>query len=443
MMLVKTADAMNGEIDLPGDKSISHRAAILASLASGQSEIINYASGADCVSTLESLKRLGVPVRQEGTTVFLHGVGKRGLHKPLEPIDCGNSGTTIRLLAGVLAGQQFDSVLTGDGSLRKRPMTRIIEPLKSMGAAIDGRRRTAPLCIFGERDLKAVSYDLPVASAQVKSCILLAGLNAAGTTKIHEPETVSAVSPSRDHTERMLEYLGADIEEYFVATGSGYRHEVAIDGSSELTGKRIIVPSDISSASFFIVAAVCLKNSRVVIRNVGLNPTRTALVSVLQGFGADIEIRNKKTRNHELIGDLIVCGDRALETGQKKAEIERHLIPNIIDEIPILSVLGTRLPNGLEIRNAEELRVKESDRISSIVENLRKMGAAVEEFPDGFRVGRSELKGADVESSGDHRIAMAFAIAGLLATGETVIRDSSCADISFPGFFDILRKVVN
>ncbi len=441
-MLIKPAKSINGQIVLPGDKSISHRAAIFASLAEGDSKIENYATGEDCGSTLECLAQLGVSIRRERTTVFVKGVGKRGFQKPSEPIDCGNSGTTIRLLAGVLAGQRFDSVLTGDESLTKRPMKRIIDPLVLMGAKIESQTGTAPLKISGQNALQSIVYDLPVASAQVKSCVLLAGLNASGNTSVSEPESKLRKSPSRDHTEVMLTYLGAEIEESFIGRGNGFAHHVAISGESNLTGRDLFVPSDISSAAFFLVAAACLDGSEIIIKNVGLNPTRAAIIEVLEIFGVQIEIRNKTRKNGEIIGDLTVRGTGSFISGDSAARIEKHLIPNLIDEIPVLSVLGTQLPNGLEIRNAGELRVKESDRISAIVKNLCRMGADVEEFEDGFKIERSNLIGAEVDSFGDHRIAMAFTVAGLLASGETKINGVECANISFPEFFDILANVV-
>jgi len=441
-MLIKPAKSIMGEIVLPGDKSISHRAAIFAALAEGDSKIENYSTGEDCQSTLECLTQLRVPIRREGTTVFINGVGKRGFHKPSEPIDCGNSGTTIRLLAGVLAGQEFDSVMTGDESLTKRPMKRIIDPLALMGAGVESQTGNAPLKISGQNALQSIAYDLPVASAQVKSCVLLAGLNAVGVTTVSEPESKLRKPPSRDHTEVMLKYLGAEIEESFLEREDGFVHQVSISRESKLKGRDLFVPSDISSAAFFLVAAACLEGSELVIKNVGLNPTRTAIIEVLGNTGVEVEVRNETKKNGEVIGDLTVCGTGNFNSGESATRIERHLIPNLIDEIPVLAVLGTQLPNGLEIRNAEELRVKESDRISAIVENLQRMGVEVKEFEDGFKVERSELIGAEIDSFGDHRIAMAFTVAGLLAKSETTIKDAECASISFPEFFDILANVV-
>lgn len=440
-MKIEPANFLNGKIRLPGDKSISHRAAIFAALATGEAHIENFATNADCASTLGCLENLGVEIRRENSTVFVRGVGKNGFSKPLTPLDCGNSGTTMRLLAGVLAGQNFDCVLTGDASLSKRPMKRIIAPLGEMGAKISAKDNHAPLKICGVNPLQAISYDLPVASAQVKSCILLAGLNAAGKSAIRNPQSDAPAPTSRNHTELMLRYLGADIERRFVENENGFVEEISIDGDSNLTAKDLIVPSDVSSAAFFIVAAACLQNSEIVLENVGLNPTRTAILEVLQNFGADIEISNQKEVCHEIIGDLVVRGNQNRRSKIDSNLVSGDVIANLIDEIPILAIFGTQMENGLEIRGAEELRVKESDRIAAVVENLRRMNARVEEFPDGFRIVKSDLKGASVDSFGDHRIAMAFAVAALLASGETEIVGAEAASVSFPEFFQTLSSV--
>ncbi|MCY7376448.1 MAG: 3-phosphoshikimate 1-carboxyvinyltransferase [Pyrinomonadaceae bacterium] len=438
-MKIEPANFLNGKIRLPGDKSISHRAAIFAALATGDTRIENYATNADCASTLNCLENLGVEIRREDSTIFIKGVGKNGFTKPNKPLDCGNSGTTMRLLAGVLAGQNFDSVLTGDASLSKRPMRRIIEPLELMGAKIEAEDNHAPLKIYGRNPLQAISYDLPVASAQVKSCVLLAGLNAAGKSIVLNPNSIFQTPNSRNHTELMLKYLGAAIEEKFVETGGGFVEEILIDGNSKLEAKNLSVPSDISSAAFFIVGAACLENSEIVLENVGLNPTRTAILEILQRFGADLEILNQKEVGNEIGGDLRVRGRRKLSANTDSNLVSGDIIANLIDEIPVLAVFGTQFENGLEIRGAGELRVKESDRIAAVVENLRRMNAAVEEFPDGFRVGKSDLKGAEIDSFGDHRIAMAFAIAALLADGATAISGAEHAGVSFPEFFQTLE----
>ena len=440
-MKVQAADFLDGTIRLPGDKSISHRAAIFAALANGKTRIENFASSADCASTLDCLKKLGVEISKENPTVYVKGVGKNGFAAPLESLDCGNSGTTMRLLAGVLAGQKFDSVLIGDESLSKRPMRRVIAPLETMGAKIEAEDNHAPLKIHGRNPLQAISYLLPVASAQVKSCVLLAALNADGKSKIQNPKSKIASPTSRNHTELMLKYLGAEIEQKFVEDEDGFIEEISIDGDSKLTAKDLIVPSDISSAAFFIVGASCLENSHIVLENVGLNPTRTAILEVLRSFGADIEILNQREVCNEIIGDIGVRGHKTLSPKMDSNLVSGDIIANLIDEIPILAVFGTQMENGLEIRNAEELRVKESDRIAAVVENLRRMNATVEEFADGFKVEKSDLKGAVVDSFGDHRIAMAFSIAALFAKGETKIGGAEHADVSFPEFFDTLASV--
>ncbi len=441
-MKIFKANSIQGTINLPGDKSISHRAAMLSALAEGKTKIENFATSEDCASTLRCLRDLGVKIEPNGTTVFITGVGKSGLTKPVKPLDCGNSGTTMRLLAGILAGQDFESVLVGDESLQQRPMKRIIEPLEKMGAEIESKNGTAPLKIQGKNPLKNIEYDLSVASAQIKSCILLAGLNAEGKSKIRSPKSKIPQSPSRNHTELMFGHLGAKIEENFIEADDLYVHEITIDGRSQLEAKDLLIPSDISSAAFFLVAASCLKGSEIVLKNVGLNITRSAIIEVLQGFGAEIEIQNKREASNEILGDLFVKGNKDLKSKTVSNRIEGDIIANLIDEIPILAVFGTQLENGLEIRDASELRVKESDRIAAVCENLRKMNAGVEEFEDGFQVKRSGLKGAKVDSFGDHRIAMAFAVAGLFANGETEIIDAECAKVSFPEFFEVLQNVV-
>lgn len=440
-MKINPVESLSGKITLPGDKSISHRAALISAMAEGEARIENFATNADCASTLFCLRNLGVQIKQEGSTVFIKGVGKAGFRKPDSPLDCGNSGTTMRLLAGILAGQDFDSILTGDESLQKRPMRRIIEPLGVMGAKIESSNGCAPLRIYGKNPLRAIVYDLPVASAQVKSCILLAGLNAAGKSEVQSPGAKIRTPSSRNHTELMLSYLGAKMQEEYPESENGFAHRVSIDGSSELASKNLQIPSDVSSAAFFIVGAACLRNSELVIENIGLNPTRTAIIEVLQNLGAKIEVLNKREVCNEVIGDLLVRGEEKFVSGGQVNIISGEIIPNLIDEIPILAVFGTQLENGLEVRDAGELRVKESDRIAAVVENLRRMNAKVEEFPDGFRVERSVLKGARVDSFGDHRIAMAFSIAALLAEGETEIIGAESASVSFPEFFKTLWSV--
>ena len=440
-MKIQPAKSLQGKITLPGDKSISHRAALLSAMAEGETRIENFATNADCASTLSCLQNLGVQIRQENSIVFIKGVGKTGFQKPDSPLDCGNSGTTMRLLAGVLAGQNFDSIVTGDESLQKRPMRRIIEPLEMMGAKIESSNGCAPLKIHGRNPLQSILYDLPIASAQVKSCFLLAGLNAAGKSRVQNPKSKIRVPSSRNHTELMLEYLGAEIEEDFLDFEDAFSHQVSIDGNSKLSARNLQIPSDVSSAAFFIVGAACLKNSDILIENIGFNPTRTAIIEVLRELGAKIEVLNKREVCNELISDLRVQGKERFASDAQLNVIDGEIIPNLIDEIPILAVFGTQIENGLEVRGAEELRVKESDRIAAIVENLRRMNARVEEFPDGFRVEKSHLQGARINSFGDHRIAMAFSIAALLATGETEIIGAESASVSFPEFFRTLESV--
>lgn len=454
-MKIKSANQVKGTINLPGDKSISHRAAILAAMSEGVTKIENFSTAADCASTLNCLENLGVSVKREGSTIFIRGAGKAGFRKPAKKLDCGNSGTTMRLLAGVLAGQPFESVLTGDESLSKRPMRRIIEPLRLMGAEIESETGCAPLKIRGKNPLNSIKYELPVASAQVKSCILLAGLNAGGKTMVVEnskfqiPNSKSEkksgirnpepeIPLTRDHTERMLRWLGVEVEENQTERG----REISVSGDAKLSARDLQVPSDVSSAAFFLAAAACVPDSEIVLQNIGLNPTRTAIIEVMQNFGAEIRVFDTKEICHEPVGALRVTGREKLSPKVSSNILKGKIIANLIDEIPVLAVFGTQIERGLEVRDAAELRVKESDRIATTVENLRKMGASVEEFPDGLRVEKSNLKGARVESFGDHRIAMAFAVAALFAEGETEIAGAEAARVSFPEFFQVLNEIV-
>ena len=427
MMKIQPATNLRGTINLPGDKSISHRAAMFAAMANGETRIENFATSADCASTISCLQQLGIEIKRDDSTVYVKGAGKTGFQKPENPLDCGNSGTTMRLLSGILAGQSFDSILIGDESLSLRPMKRVIEPLAQMNARIESTDNHAPLKIFGRNPLTAISFEPKVASAQVKSCVILAGLNSDGKTSILEK------TPTRDHTERMLRWFGVDIE----IDGD----LISVSGDATLTAKDLLIPSDVSSAAFFLVAAACLQGSEIVLRGVGLNPSRKAVVEVLKNFGVAIEVLNEKEIGNEPIGDLRVSGNKNLQSRLSSNVLRGEIIANLIDEIPILAVFGTQIEGGIEIREASELRVKESDRIQSVVENLRKMGAEVEEFADGLRVGKSQLKGAKLDSFGDHRIAMAFAVAALFAEGETEIEGAECAAVSFPAFFETLQSV--
>ena len=403
---------------------------MFAAIAEGTTRIENFATSADCASTIECFRGLGVGIARDGNTVTVAGVGKNGLTAPTQPLDCGNSGTTMRLISGILAGQDFESTLIGDDSLQSRPMKRVIAPLGLMGSVIHSDEGKAPLRINGKNPLTAIEYQPPVASAQIKSCVLLAGLNADGVTTVIEPVQ------TRDHTERMLEWFGVDVP---IERGeSGAR--ISVSGDAKLIARDLIVPSDISSAAFFMVAAACLAGSDIVMPNVGLNPSRRAVLDVMIGLGANIELSESRETCNEPVAEIRVKG--GIGTPTISDVLRGDIIANLIDEVPVLAVLGTQLKGGIEIRDASELRVKESDRIASVVENLRRMGATVTEFPDGMLVEKSDLKGADIDSHHDHRISMAFAIAGLFAEGETTIHGAEAADVSFPGFFETLASVV-
>ena len=428
---IRPAKYLTGGLDLPGDKSISHRYAMLAGLAEGTSELRHFSAAADCHSTLGCMSALGADVKIEKDTVRVAGRGAQGLKSSWRALDAGNSGTTIRLLAGILAGQGFTSKLTGDESLQKRPMKRVIAPLREMGANIRGRDDNfAPLEIRGTK-LKAMDYKMPMASAQVKSAVLLAGLFAEGVTSVTEP------ARTRDHTELALEEFGAAVEKL----GRTIRvHGLSGgNGSRKLAARSLDVPGDLSSAVFFIAAASLFADSNVLIHNVGLNPTRTAILDLFVSMGASIQMLGLKSAHGEIVGDLSVKG-AALKGGV----IASEQIPLVIDELPMLAALGPYTEEGIEIRDAAELRVKESDRIAALAENLRRMGASVQERPDGLKVeGRraGKLRGAEIEPRGDHRIAMAFAVAGLAAEGSTVIRDADCAGVSFPTFYEELNRL--
>ena len=422
---------------MPGDKSISHRAAMLAALAAGTSSIKNFSNSADCAATLSCLQALGVTIQLGDAGLEITGVGTSGLRTPEGPLDCGNSGTTMRLLAGILAGQDFMSTLTGDASLGSRPMQRIIEPLHMMGAKISSNHGCAPLSIDGHRGLNAISYELLVASAQVKSCILLAGLNAAGRTEVIENE------PTRDHTERMLSSFGVQIE-VREAEREGARL-AAVIGPAHLTSREVLVPGDVSSAAYFIAAAALVPESSLEVRDVGVNPTRVLFLEQFRRMGLDVEVTEIREDKHEPVGTIRARGlsGSDLTQSDSRTVIQALAVPQLIDELPLLAVAGSQIAGGIEIRDAAELRVKESDRIATTVRNLRAMGADVEEFDDGLRVsGPTRLHGAKIEPHGDHRIAMAFTVAALLAEGETEINEPECVAVSFPEFFDLLESVV-
>ena len=428
---IHPARQLTGGVEPPGDKSISHRYAMIAALAEGASELRHFAAAADCHSTLDCMKALGTEVKLDKDTVRIIGRGLRGLKGTRRALDAGNSGTTMRLLAGILAGQQFTSQLTGDASLRKRPMKRVVAPLRQMGADIRARDDNfAPLEIRGGR-LHAIDFKMPMASAQVKSAVLLAGLFAEGETIVTEP------ARTRDHTELALEEFGAPIEK----NGKTIRVQglPAGNGAAKLKSRSLDVPGDLSSAVFFIAAASLFPDSNLLIHNVGLNPTRTAILDVFASMGASLQMLSVRSAHGEIVGDLAVKG-----ASLKGGVIAGDQIPLVIDELPMLAALGPYTELGIEIRDAAELRVKESDRIAALAENLRRMGATVEERPDGLRVeGRAagKLRGAEIEPHGDHRIAMAFAVAALGANGATTIRDADCAAVSYPNFFDDLDRV--
>lgn len=430
---IEPAKILTGGVAPPGDKSISHRYAMLAALAEGTSELHHFAAAADCHSTLQCMKGLGAEVRIEKDVVRVTGRGLHGLRSNWRALDAGNSGTTMRLLAGILAGQTFATKLTGDASLQKRPMKRVMTPLREMGAEIRAKEDNfAPLEIKGGR-LRAIEYHTPIASAQVKSAVLLAGLFAEGVTSVVEP------ARTRDHTELALEEFGANIERHGRTTK--IHGAAGGNGAGKLTAKQLDVPGDLSSAVFFIAAASLLPDSTVSVHGVGLNPTRTAILDVFAEMGASIEMLSLKSAHGEIMGDLAVKG-----VPLKGGVIEGERIPLLIDELPMLAALGPYTEEGIEIRDAAELRVKESDRISALAENLRRMGATVEERPDGLKVGgrsAGKLHGAEIEPRGDHRIAMAFAVAALRAEGPTVIRDAACAAVSYPNFFVDLERIAS
>ncbi len=427
MMKIEKSTKLKGVIYPPGDKSISHRVALISSLSKGENIIENFLIADDTLSTLNCLKKLGVEI-EISKKLKIKGKGFKNFSQPGTTLDAGNSGTTIRLLAGILAGQKFDSEITGDESLRRRPMMRIVKPLKMMGARIETTKNgTAPLKIFGVPNLNPIEYELEIPSAQVKSCLIFAGLHSEGKSKIIEKIA------TRDHTERLL---GLKI------TYENGKKIIEVEGGAEINSNYYFIPNDISSASFFIVAGSIIPNSHLLIKDVGLNPTRTGFIEVLKKMGAKIEIENLREVANEPIGDVLVeSGD---EINLKNLTLSGDIIPNIIDEIPILAIAGTMAQGEFKVRDALDLRNKESDRIKAIVKNLRKMGIDVEEYEDGFSFeGGRRLKGALIETFNDHRIAMAFSIAGLIAEGETIIDNPDCVKISFPNFYEILKNIQN
>lgn len=408
---------------MPGDKSISHRAVLMGSIAEGITEVRGFLRGEDTLNTLKACRRMGVAIQEDGDDLTIHGVGLHGLQEPQDVLDLGNSGTGMRLLAGLLAGQNFFSVMTGDPYLRQRPMARITRPLREMGARIMGREdaRLAPLAIQGG-GLGPMVYHSPVSSAQVKSALLLAGLYTEGTTAVIEP------CRSRDHTERMLRQFGCPVAREGTT--------VSIDGGRRLSGREIQVPGDFSSAAFFMVAASCVPGSEVVIRNVGTNPTRTGLLTILKRMGADIRV-STRARGDEPVADIRIVGTRLRGTEVMAAEV-----PATIDEFPILCVAAALAEGETRITGAAELRVKETDRIRAMTANLTAVGATVKEEEDGMIIqGRETLMGGRCNSFGDHRVAMAMAVAGLCCSQGTTIEDTGCIATSFPGFWKTLDEV--
>ena len=424
---ITPAKTLSGTISMPGDKSISHRAVMLGALAHGVTCLENFLPGEDCLSTVKCLSALGAKfITAAKDKIYIHGQGLTGLTEPFEVLDAGNSGTTLRLLSGILAGQPFFSTLTGDASLCRRPMGRVVKPLTQMGAKIWGRQdgNYPPLAIKGEK-LKGIHYNLPVASAQVKSAILLAGLFAAGKTSVTEP------APTRDHTERMLKFFEAKI--YLT------NNTIQIEGGRLLGPKNIYIPGDISAAAFFLVAGTIVPGADITLTKVGINPTRTGIIEVLKKMGADITIFNQQELNNEPFADL-----RVKAAPLKGVSIGGKLIPRLIDEIPILAVAAAYAQGDTVIRDAAELKVKESNRLAAVAEELRKFGTKITELADGLIIrggGRGALQGAECFSHKDHRIAMAMAVAGLAAQGQTLIKDTECIAISFPDFEQALNTL--
>ncbi|WP_096434880.1 3-phosphoshikimate 1-carboxyvinyltransferase [Alteribacter populi] len=424
--LAKTG--LKGAVRMPGDKSISHRSVLFAAIAEGNTTIQGFLKGADCLSTISCMRQMGVEIEEKDEVITVHGRGLDGLKEPLEVLDVGNSGTTIRLLSGVLSGTSLYSVVTGDESIARRPMSRITYPLKMMGAAIDGRDdgNLTPLAIRG-RSLKGIDYISPVASAQVKSAILLAGLNAKGKTSVTEPAV------SRDHTERMLTAFGVEVNR----DEDGRR--VEIYGGAKLTGTDVYVPGDISSAAFFLAAALITPDSHLTLENVGMNPTRTGILDVLEQMGAHIQVKRERMQNGEPVADLEVTYGTL-----KGIQIGGDLIPRLIDEIPAIAVLATQASGTTVIKNAGELKVKETNRIDTMVSQLQQLGAKVKATNDGMIIeGKTDLVGGTVSSFGDHRVGMSLALCGLIAKNPVTIKEAEAVDVSFPGFFNVLNGCKN
>lgn len=425
MLTTKAAKRVAGEITVPGDKSISHRAVMFSSMAKGTAKIYGFLPGADCLSTISCFRKMGVSIEQNGDQVLVQSSGLEGLKEPHDILDVGNSGTTIRLMSGILAGRPFHSTLIGDESIGRRPMKRVVEPLRQMGARIDGRSGGdfTPLSIRGG-ELKGIEYRSPVASAQVKSSIILAGLQAEGITTVYEPHL------SRDHTERMLSSFGVELK--------SFEGGVSIQGGQALQQQdEIHVPGDISSAAFMLAAAAIVPGSELTIRGVGVNPTRTGIIDVLLEMGADLSVENERIQNGEPVADLTIR-----YAPLKGIEIGGAIIPRLIDEVPIIAIIATQAQGKTVIRDAEELKVKETNRIDVMVKELKKLGAHIEATDDGMIIeGGAALTGARCHSHGDHRIGMSMAIAGLVADGETLVEEAEAINVSFPGFEQLLSKI--
>jgi 3-phosphoshikimate 1-carboxyvinyltransferase len=423
--ILHPARTLRGEVAIPGDKSISHRSIMFGSLAEGTTRVCGFLAGEDNLSTLKAFQAMGITINQVAPgELVIEGRGLDGLQEPQDVLDCGNSGTTMRLMSGLLSGQRFFSVLTGDQYLRRRPMKRVVVPLATMGANIWGRRggELAPLAIQGTT-LKPVSYDSPIASAQVKSAILLAGLYADGETTVREPHL------SRDHSERMLTWFGAEVRPF---PGG-----VTVTGRPRLVARDMIIPGDISSSAFFLVAGLITPGAELLVKNVGINPTRSGIIDILRAMGGRLELYNERVQSGEPVADILVRHSRL-----KGIEIGGEVVPRAIDEFPVISVAAALAEGTTTIRDAEELRVKETDRIAAMASELGKLGAVIEPTPDGMIIeGCERLRGGDVSSHGDHRIAMSCAVASLVTAGQISIEDTACTETSFPGFWKLLETI--
>ena len=419
-MVIQKIKKAAGQIKVPGDKSISHRAVMLGSLANGVTEISGFLKGADCLSTIDCFRKMGIDIDINGENVTVHGNGLRGLKKPDEMLYTGNSGTTTRLLCGILAGQNFDTSITGDASIQKRPMGRVVQPLSMMGAKIENEY--CPLYITGTK-LHGINYKMPVASAQVKTAIILAGLYADGETVIHE------IEKSRDHTELMLSAMGADL--------TVDNLDITVKPTNDLTAVNVDVPGDISSAAFFLVLGAIMSNSQITVTNVGINPTRTGIIDVLKDMGADITLENVHTSAGETVADITVRS-----SSLKGTTVGGDIIPRLIDELPIIAVAAVFADGQTVIKDAQELKVKETNRIRAVVDEFNKCGIDITETDDGMIInGGKSIHGADFKTYGDHRMAMSLTVLAQLANGESTLDDSDCACVSYPTFFDDFYKL--